>query len=134
VPKKIGLKTDCGQSWNNDALINLWKAKATIATATSVSGSDQIVHVLLKKHWNTVPKILLFHARASSTKVVTIAFLERYDRYEAQGRRVMFSVGETRFGRTFRSVYGNLRSTEPVLCTIGLEEKAHTSALTLSNQ
>jgi hypothetical protein len=48
VPKKIGLKTDCGQSWNNDALINLWKAKATIATATSVSGSDQIVHVLLK--------------------------------------------------------------------------------------
>jgi hypothetical protein len=89
----------------NDMLITLEKSNRTMVATTGVSGTQQLVRVVLNTQGYSRKKVE-FHAPPSSTDIATTELLGRLDRWEAQARRSVYLVGETPFGRNGRIVYG----------------------------
>jgi len=105
---------DCSSSMiENEPLISIWKVKPTILDTASVSVSQQLVHVVLKTLGYSHNKVRV-HARLSSTEIAATAFLKRRDRYDAEKRRLFFSVYETCFRGYGRNVHGYLQRGSPL--------------------
>jgi len=105
---------DCSSSMiENEPLISIWKVKPTIVDTASVSVSQQLVHVVLKTLGYSHNKVRV-HARLSSTEIAATAFLKRRDRYDAEKRRLFFSVYETCFRGYGRNVHGYLQRGSPL--------------------
>jgi len=81
------------------------KVEATTVATTGVSAPHQLVHLVLKTLGYS-PKKVLVKARPSSNEIAKKAFLVPHDRYEAQGRRFLFSVDDGSFRRYRWRVYG----------------------------
>jgi hypothetical protein len=117
------LKNCCRLLVENDPLIYLRAAEAMITATRGDTHSQQPARAVLKTLGHSRNKVLV-HARPSSAELpTTAAFLESHDLCKAQEYRlVCFSVDEAFFGPSAQSVYGYLRSREPVALTISLEE------------
>jgi len=112
-PKPDILKACLQSVIENDQLINLREANASIVATTGVSVSQQLIRVILKTPGSNRNKVLV-HSRPASTEIAGTAFLERRDRYEAQEHQFVFSLDETCFKRDNRSADEYLLSGSPL--------------------
>jgi hypothetical protein len=82
--KKTGTFRACLRSKEeNDPLIALVKAKATVIATTGVCITQQLICVILKPLEYGRNRVQS-HSRPSSIEIANIALLERRDRYEAK--------------------------------------------------
>jgi len=89
----------------NDSLKIFLEARATIVANRGVSVSQPLVRVVLKTLGYSWTKVVV-DTWPSCTDIARTAFLERWDRYEAGRRWIVFSLHETCYRRNRQSRYG----------------------------